>query len=136
MRKQLPDKVKVPDEADEVDLQDSIKAKWMKYLANVDVPHLKVFAGSIDLTKVGPLEPYNPIPITSMAQNPLIVVALKRQQFKVSVPKSEDNAAVTAIQKVFGVISEEEFQKMLTPSCTHGLTVMIVVMSCMEARMM
>jgi hypothetical protein len=126
----------------------------MKYLANVDVPHLKVFAGSIDLTKVGPLEPYNPIPTTSMAQNPLIVVALKRQQFKVledgipplleniisllppSVPKSEDNAAVTAIQKVFGVISEEEFQKMLTPSHAHGLTVTIVVMSCMEARMM
>jgi hypothetical protein len=26
-------------------------------------------------------------------------------------PKSEDNAAVTAIQKVFGVISEEKFQK-------------------------
>jgi hypothetical protein len=119
----------VPDEADVVDLQDSIKAKWMKYLANVDAPHLKVFAEGIDLTKVGPLEPCDPMPTTSMGQNPLIVVALKRQKFKVledgipplsqniislltpSVPtKSEDNAAVTAIQKIFGVISEEEFQ--------------------------
>jgi hypothetical protein len=108
-----PDRMKVQDGAQVVDLRDAIKAKWPE-LKDVAAARLKVFAAGADTASDEPFKANAAIPIDSSFEAPLIMTASPQQQLQPEKSQWRTSQAdFRILLENAGVVVSEEVMRVL-----------------------